>query len=313
MSAMIDLNELRIFVAAAERNSFTRAAIDLGVAQPTISRIVKALEEEWDEPLFYRTGRGVRLSEFGEVVYERARRLLRDADQVSEDLRAMSRTPTGEVALGVPPSMVTAVVPQLVKTIRDKAPGLRLRILEGFSDRIERWLANGSIEVGVFSKYREANQPGEPALFTSPLMLASPPSMHPSSQTIDFQTLAALPLVLPMVPNGLRMIIESVARRFHFPLNVLVDAELIAAQKLVAEQCNCHMIKALHTIVDDQASGRFQASLIVNPTILRYVVLHTTQHRPLTCAGKMVAAEVNSILRELKSDDVSELVEPSVS
>lgn len=299
---MIDLSELRIFAAAAERNSFTRAAIDLGVAQPTISRIVKTLEEEWDEPLFYRTGRGVRLSEFGEVVYEHARQLLRNADQVSEDLRAMSRTPTGEVALGVPPSMISAVVPRLVKSICDKAPGIRLRILEGFSDRIERWLANGSVEVGVFSKYREVDQPGEPALFTSPLMLASPSSAPLSSKTVEFQKLATIPLVLPMAPNGLRVVVETVARRFRFSLKVLVDTESITAQKLVAEHCGCHMIKALHTIVDDRNSGRFDASLIVNPSILRCVVLHTTQHRPLTRAGRMVADEVSVILRDLKSE-----------
>lgn len=302
---MINLDDLRIFAAAAERNSFTRAAVDLGVAQPTISRIVKALEKEWDEPLFYRTGRGVRLSEFGEVLYGRAKQILRDAEQVSEDLRAMSRTPTGEVSIGVPPSMVTAVVPQLVKSIRDKAPGLRLCILEGFSDRIERWLASGSIEVGVFSKYREANQPGEPALFTSPLMLASPSSVQSSTKTVDFERLATVPLVLPMFPNGLRTTIESVARRLRFSLNVLVEAESIEAQKLVAEHCNCYMIKALHTMVDDQASGRFQASLIVNPMILRYVVLQTTQHRPLTRGGRLVATEVTSIIRELKPDEVS--------
>lgn len=300
---MVELHAFRLFVAAADRGSFSRAAIDLGIAQPTISRIIKSLEEHWDEPLFYRTGRGVKLSEFGEVAYERATRLLRDAEQASEDLRELSRTPTGEVALAVPPSMVTSVVPDLVKAIREKAPGVRLRILEGFSDRIERWLANGQIEVGVFSKYREANQPGEPALFTSPLMLASPPSRQPAPDAIDFQELAAVPLVLPTIPNGLRVMIESVARRFRFSLNVIVDAESIGAQKLVAEQCNCHMIKALHTLVEDRASGRFSGSLIVNPSILRYVVLHTTQQRPLTRAGRLVADEISSILRKLPSQE----------
>ena len=186
--------------------------------------------------------------------------------------------------------------------MRDQAPGVRLRVFEGFSDRIERWLANGSVEVGVFSKYREANQPGEPSLFTSPLMLASPPSMPSGPKTVDFEDLADMPFVLPTVPNGLRMMIEMVARRFRFSLKVLVDAESTTAQKLIAEECNCHMIKALHTIVDDQASGRFHTALIVNPTIFRHVVLHTTQYRPLTRAGKMVAEEAAAILRDLRLD-----------
>src|SRR3546814_14241735 len=68
----------------------------LGVAQPTVSRVVKELEEVWGGQLFYRTGRGVTLSEFGEQAFVRSKLLLQNAEQTSEELRAFGLLPRSE-------------------------------------------------------------------------------------------------------------------------------------------------------------------------------------------------------------------------
>ena len=95
----MELADLRIFVRAAELGSFSKAAVTTGVAQPTVSRVISDLEAEWDGPLFYRTGRGVTLSELGEEALTKARFLLREADQAAEDLKAFSRLPSGIVSI----------------------------------------------------------------------------------------------------------------------------------------------------------------------------------------------------------------------
>lgn len=300
---MIDLQQLRLFCTAAELNSFTKAAVSLGVAQPTISRIIKELEEAWGGQLFYRTGRGVALSEFGEQAFARSKALLLEADQTSEELRAFGRLPTGLVTVAMPPSIVPAVVPQLVNQLSKEAPGVRLRIIEGFSDQIKRWLAVGDIEVGVYSKYREGDEGNEPSTLTSQLVLAGAATMQLPPQ-IEFADLTGKPLVLPSIHNGLRAIVDSIARRMRFSLNVVVDADSIHAQKLIVQQCGCCMVKVLHTIADARDKGEFTISLIVNPTIHRHIILVTTHQRPLSRAAREVASRMESILKSMQHEVV---------
>lgn len=295
---MLDLHTLEIFVAAAETGSFSRAAVRLGVAQPTVSRVIKGFEEMWGEPVFYRTGRGVQLSEFGEVAYRRSRELLAQVEQAMIDLRETNRRPIGEVTIGVPPSLVGSVVPELARRLRDEEPGIKLRVREGFSDQIERWLIDGSAEIGLVSKYREADQRIDGELFCSPLMLARLRSDEPAPATIEFAELEGKPLVLPIVPNGLRMAVEAVARRLRFTLNVFVDAESILAQKTIAKECDCYMIKALHSL-DKVADKHFATSLIVNPQIMRSIGISTTQARPLSKATREVAIRIEAVVRSL--------------
>ena len=89
----MDLQDLRIYVEVCDLRSFTKAAVHVGVSQPTVSRVVSLLEAEWGGSLFYRTGRGVSLTEFGEQALVMARNLLRDAEQVGQDLRGLGRLP----------------------------------------------------------------------------------------------------------------------------------------------------------------------------------------------------------------------------
>ena len=294
----MELSELRIFVRAAELGSFSKAAVSAGVAQPTVSRIIGELESEWDGPLFYRTGRGVSLSELGEEALARARSLLRDADQASEDLRAFSRLPTGNVSLGLPTSLVDPVVPVLVNELRHELPGIRLQVYEGFSDLIERWLAEGTIDIGAYSKYREGGEKTS-LLVESRLVLAGPQKGWNLPPEIDFERLADFDLVLPARTNGLRIMVDSVARRLKVPLNVIADIDSTIGQKALAAHCGCYMVKAPHTIADETARGMFASSVIRNPFITRHVTLVTGRQRPLSRASREVASRLTAVLQRL--------------
>lgn len=295
----MDLKNLRLFVRASDLNSFTKAAVSLGVAQPTISRVIGELEAEWGGPLFYRTGRGVNLSELGEAALQRARRLLRDADEISEELRGFSRQPSGNVALGLPPSVVSFVIPELVNQLRAEAPGIHLEIYEGFSDQIERWLAEGMIDVGLYSKYKEGTSINTASpLLQSRLVLAGAAADMKLPREIDFSDLADFPLVLPAVTNGLRVIIDSIARRKKVSLQIIVDADSTVAQKEIAASCGCFMIKAPHTIADPDSRKLYSTAIIRKPYVTRHIVLVTGQTRPLNRASREVVGRVTAILRK---------------
>lgn len=292
------LDDLRLFVRAAELASFTKAAVSLGLAQPTVSRVIGELETEWDGPLFYRTGRGVALSELGEEALARSRALLREVDQVSEDLRGFSRVPSGRVTLGLPHSMVPALIPDLINQLRRERPGIRLEIHEGFSDQTERWLAEGNVDIGLYSKYWEGDATPPGLLLPSRLVLTGAADQRLPA-TIDFARLADYPLVLPRATNGLRAIVDAIARKLKVSLQVVIDADSILAQKEATARCGCFMIKAPLTIAEESAARVVSSAVICNPYVNRHLVLETGHQRPLSRAARDVTERINGILRAL--------------
>lgn len=295
----MELAELRIFVRAAELGSFSKAAVSTGVAQPTVSRVIGDLETEWDGPLFYRTGRGVSLSELGEEALTKARFLLREADQAVEDLKAFSRLPSGNVSIGLPTSIVEPAIPRLVNELRAEVPGIRLEVFEGFSDQIERWLAEGTIDIGAYSKYREGPLSRNSLLLESQLVLAGLAKGWNLPPEIDFAALSEFDLVLPARTNGLRIMVDSVAKRMKVPLNIIADVDSTIGQKAMAAHCGCYMVKAPHTISNEMRQGMFASSVIRNPYITRNVTLVTSHQRPLSRASREVIARLTEILRKL--------------
>ena len=101
----IDLRQLNSFLTIAKRGSFSRASEALFIAQPALSRQIRLLEEALDAELFVRHGRGVLLTTAGEVLYERAKGLLKDTEQLQADVAAVSGTVTGQVKLGLLPTI----------------------------------------------------------------------------------------------------------------------------------------------------------------------------------------------------------------
>lgn len=293
----MDLSDLRIFVRASELGSFSKAAIALGVAQPTVSRIIGELEAKWDGALFYRTGRGVILSELGHEALIRARHLLRELDQATEDLKAYSRLPSGIVSIGVPPSIVGRVIPPLLIEIRNDLPGIKLQIYEGFGDRIEQGLADGSLDIGIYSKYHEGARGTDRLLVQSHLVLAGAAKGWNVPEEIPFEALSAFPLILPPPANGLRGIIDAIARRLKVTLDVIADADSYLVQREMAVQCGCFMIKAPHTISDDTDQGVLSTSVIQQPYINRHIVLVSSTQRPPSRACAEIAARMTAILR----------------
>src|SRR5207302_871054 len=100
--ADVELHQLRYFVTVAERRHFTRAARDLRIAQPSVSRAIRVLEEELGTPLFHRMKGNVALTAAGEVLLPWARRVLADVDGASLEVRETTPLLREELVVAVP-------------------------------------------------------------------------------------------------------------------------------------------------------------------------------------------------------------------
>lgn len=145
----LELRHLRYLLAVAEHASFTRAAEELRISQPTLSQQVKQLERTVGIQLLDRTGRTVRLTDAGETYVQHARRALRDlaaAERAVHDVADLSR---GHLRLAVTPTFTAYLVGPLAAELHARHPGLTLDVKDMAQDRIEAALLADDLDLGI--------------------------------------------------------------------------------------------------------------------------------------------------------------------
>lgn len=298
------LQHLRIFANVAKHGSFSRTSVVLGIAQPTISRQISELESHWQGALFYRTGRGVTLSDLGQKALARTMTILRDVDHLSDDMRSEQRTPSGKVTVATVPSLVGVLLPPLVGKLRAELPGITLRILEGFSEQVIRWISEGSADIGLYGRYFEAygdehTQSGE---YSSQILLVTPKTGIALQREIPLAELERFELVLPMQPNALRHCIDVIARQRNLQLNIVAEAISFMAQKEIAAYCGYSFLAEKSFPTLRQVESDFQSAIIREPYLHRKIVLSTSQGTPLTHAAREVTQRLADQLRAQQMD-----------
>ena len=108
----MELHQLRYFVAVAEQRHFTKAAHELAVAQPSVSKQIRRLEDELGAPLFHRMRGNVALTPAGEALLPLARRVLTDVEGAESEVRDLTGMRRGRLSVGATPSLSTTLIPQ---------------------------------------------------------------------------------------------------------------------------------------------------------------------------------------------------------
>ena len=148
---MADLNVtgLRVLREVAARGSFTAAAKTLGYTQSAVSRQVAALEGAAGTPLFDRSARGVRPTEAGQALLQRAGTVLDELDAAQRELAGIAQPATGRLGVGAFPTAMAALVPRALAGFRAEHPAVRIGLREGItSSQVER-LLSGAVDVAV--------------------------------------------------------------------------------------------------------------------------------------------------------------------
>ncbi|MDH6140226.1 LysR family cyn operon transcriptional activator [Kitasatospora sp. GP30] len=169
----LELRHLRYLLAVAEHGSFTRAAEELHVSQPTLSQQVRQLERTLGTQLLDRSGRTVRLTDAGEAYAHHARGALLDlaaAERAVHDVRDLSR---GRLRLAVTPTFTAYLVGPLTAELHTRHPGIALTVRETSQDRIEAGLLADEFDLGIAFQGPHPAGITATALFTETLTLVT--------------------------------------------------------------------------------------------------------------------------------------------
>ncbi|MCW5771357.1 MAG: LysR family transcriptional regulator [Rhodospirillaceae bacterium] len=145
----MNLHHLQQFLAIAEKGSVRAAADSLGLSQPAISKSLRVLETELGVKLIERGARGSTLTAFGRVLYDRARLIGNELEQVTGELRELAGHTHGSVGLGSSATLAIVFLPQVVRALRARFPFAELHVVGGLPSVLLHRLMDGSLDIVV--------------------------------------------------------------------------------------------------------------------------------------------------------------------
>jgi len=150
---MLDVTRLRVLVAVARCGSVTAAARALNYAQPSVSHHLARLEAETGTKLIQRAGRGIRLTDAGRLLAERAEEVIGRLDAAENELAAYTGLRAGRLRLAAFPSALGTIVPAAAAILREHQPGVDLRLTEAEPPEALRMLRAGYVDVALVFRY----------------------------------------------------------------------------------------------------------------------------------------------------------------
>jgi LysR family transcriptional regulator, transcription activator of glutamate synthase operon len=145
----MDVHHLRYFEAVARLGHVTRAAQELHIAQPSLSKQIQTLEGELGVALFNRVGRRIELTDAGALLLPYARRILRDVEAAQEALQQRADLHHGRVSIGAPPTVGTHLLPQALADWNARYNAIQLELHEAGAGELVELLAEGAVDLAV--------------------------------------------------------------------------------------------------------------------------------------------------------------------
>lgn len=179
----MNLNQLEYFIELADQKNFTKAAEDLFVSQSTISKSIRALEEEYGVTLIDRNAKKFQLTTEGEIFYKSARQILLNYNEETMELHSMLKSKKGTLCIGIPPVTITACFSPIIYQYRHRYPDIHLKISEVGANNVRNLLADGTLDLGaVINPFDDDDFVAMPPLVKSEAVLLVPESHRLAKQ-----------------------------------------------------------------------------------------------------------------------------------
>ena len=210
----MELRTLRAFVEVVRQGGFTQAAKKVFATQSTVSKAIKHLEDEIGVPLLDRIGHRSKLTAAGEIVYQRALRMLAERNDLMTELDELRGLKRGTLRLGLPPVGSSTLFAPLFAAYHKRYPGVETRLVEHGGERLEELLLSGEIELAA--------------------------SLLPVSDTMEWQAVRREPLTVLLSTN------DELSRRRSVGLPAVKHLPFIlfetgfALNRIILDACHRH-------------------------------------------------------------------------
>ncbi len=294
-----DLRQLRYFVTIAEAGSFSKAALQLGVAQSALSHHISQMEARLGVALFSRSSKGVEQTESGSRFLDHARAILAAVDAATNDVRDDTKEPGGLVRLGATLTIAPMLVEPLMDRLSRAAPRISLRLEERLSPPLVQAVASGELDIAVcFNAGEDRRIDGIPVLEEDICLVGVPELVGDTEAPISFEDALSFPLLLPGRDHILRGLIDRVALFRNRPIEVRHEClslnSLFAGLRLGLGATLISRLSALPLT----RNGEVLCRPINDPVVSRQLFIASSSERPKTTAQKTVVRTVQDLILE---------------
>jgi DNA-binding transcriptional LysR family regulator len=232
---MIDVHQLRVFLAVAQNLGFTRAGDQLGMTQSAVSHQIANLEASLGCSLLVRQPRTVSLTDAGHVMAQHARRVLAAVDECQAAVRQAAKPNMGRLRIGASSSACQYLIPEALREFRECFPEYTLSITPGDTPLLTELLLEGSLDLAVVIKSERQRKLIHHELFTDELMMLVSP-LHPWASTgrVERSQLAGQRMVLYSRGSTTFQLVERYFAKLRVPLHDWIElGEMGAIKELV--------------------------------------------------------------------------------
>lgn len=301
----MNFKQLESFVHVAELGSFSKAALVQGIAQPALSRQVRALETDLRETLLLRNGRGVVLTEAGQRLYAHGRNLLQALAQAEADMGGARDEPLGRITIGLPPSVGRQLTLPLIDGFQRRCPRARLAIVEGLSSHIGEWISTGRVDVGLLY-----NPEAQAALEITPvieevLCLVSPGGTAGvgagggGAAALPLAELPAYPLIVPERGHAIRKLLETRALLAGLKLHIAWEVSSIAAIIDLVSAGYGHAVLHASAVAASGRADALQVRSLVQPSLNSTLCLAVSARQRPSPLVRQTTALLTDLVRAL--------------
>ena len=294
---LLDSRRLFYFFHVARLGSFTTAEVVLDIAQSAISRQVQQLEVDVGQQLLERTGRGVSLTEAGQLLYRQAETILQEMENTIELLDLDRRRPSGQVSIATPPIFSSLYMPEVVRRFVETFPEVQLTAHEASTGQVYEYLTAGKVDMAIVLHASNSQKVQLQKLAVEPLLLIAASKNPVATRTsISRADLVDLDIVLPVSAHGSRALVESYCEEGGVKLETKLRLDSMGMTKAVIKQGRFCAIWPRIACAAELAAGEMVA-LPLSPPLTRTTYLATMRERPLTAYGKAMAREIAGAVR----------------
>ena len=292
----MQIGQLRCFLAVAEHRHFTRAARELGLAQPSVSAQVRGLEVDLGGELFHRMKGNVTLTPAGEALLPFARRILADVDAARSEVADVGGLARGRIAIGATPSLAATLAPIVLARFHEAHPGIALALREAGSGDLVAALEEGSVDIALVILPVRHDVIETQALLREELVVAVART-HPLARrrTLAVGELRDVPLVMFREGYDLRTATEAACHAAGFaPLFAVDGGEMDGVLALTAAGVGASIVPSLVV----PPGGPLRAIRIERPALTRTVGIAHRRDRRLSGAGQELTDTVRGLVHD---------------
>jgi len=288
----MDFDQLNTFLEVAKQGSFSRAGEKVFRSQSAVSAQIRLLEQEYGDRLLDRSGKSVKLTPAGQVLFEYAERLRNLRDESLMAVADHGSTPRGTLLIGANEATCLYVLPEVFAEYCRLYPGVQISIYRNFSYKIVEKLENGSIDVGIVTLPIKSPSLKMQAIYRDKLMLMVSPS-NPLAQhkVVPVSEIVKYPLIFPKTGHT-RRLLDKLFRSEGYSLQIRMELPSIGMIKsFVAADLGVSLISASFAR-DEVQAGRVRLVDLEDVDLWRELGLAHRRDRTLPRAA---TAFINTI------------------